>query len=79
MQTPALDAIEARVSDMDRPLTMVRSDDLRALLDFARAGMEFTAAIQERAGVAGHLEARTKFVCAARHLAEQGTPTRVSA
>lgn len=67
---------EVRV-ELDRPLTMVRSDDLRTLFDLAEAALEFADVIDSRAGAATHLEARSRFVRACRPLRDE--PARAAA
>ena len=73
----SLEAIKARVPDLDRPLTMVRSDDLRTLFDLAEAALEFADVIDSRAGAAVQLDARSRFVRACRPLRD--VPGRVAA
>ena len=66
--TRGIDAIEARVPNLDKPLTMIRSDDLRALLAFARAGIAYAESMDTRRHIAQQLEDRTVFVRAAKAL-----------
>jgi hypothetical protein len=63
-----LDEIESRLTDMDRPLTTVRTDDLRTLISACRAAGEFAEACERQRAIHHWLEARTKFMRALRPL-----------